>query len=75
MGKLSCGCEISPGSPLPQGMVSAHKIHLTLVFWGMLVLPNASPELKACREALMMARIAYQKALDAAYPSSEGGRG
>lgn len=70
MGNLSCGCAFFPGRPISPDVVKAHKEHtfLALVFWDMLVSPNASPEVKARREALMMARIAYQEALDAAYP-------
>ena len=73
MGKLSCGCTISPGLPLSPDMVKAHREHTfhALFLWDIIVRHGATPEQLAAREALMIARIAYQEALDAAYPEPE----
>lgn len=71
MGKLLCGCEISPGAPLDPEMVKAHKDHtLQVMFlWDIIIRRSATPEQEKARENLMMARLAYQEALDAAYPT------
>jgi len=70
-GSLVCGCEISAGAPIDPEMVKEHKNHtLQVMFlWDLLVRHGATPEQTKARDALMMARIAYQEALDAAYPS------
>ena len=71
MGTLSCGCQISPGLPVSPEVVKAHKEHTLhcLFFWDLLLRPNATPEQREAREKLMEARLAYQEALDVAYPA------
>jgi hypothetical protein len=70
MGKLNCGCEIIPGAPVSKEMVKAHKEHTlhALFLWDIMIRHGATPEQTQAREKLMMARIAYQEALDAVYP-------
>lgn len=73
MGKLSCGCEISPGKPVQPEMVKAHKEHTlhAMFVWDLMLRHDVTSEQQAAREALMIARIAYQEALDVAYPTPE----
>lgn len=70
MRTLNCGCEIAPGAPVSKETVKAHKEHTlhAMFFWDLLVQHAATQEYKQARDKLMMARIAYQEALDAAYP-------
>lgn len=73
MGKLFCGCEISVGAPLDHEMVKAHKEHTlqAMFLWDLIIRHGAIPEQTAAREKLAEARITYQEALDAAYPTSD----
>jgi len=70
MGTLSCGCEIAPGLPVTPEVVKAHKEHTlhALFFWDLLLRHNATPEQQQGRETLMLARMAYQDALDVCFP-------
>lgn len=70
-GSLVCGCEISPGMDISPEVVKAHKEHTfhAMFFWDLVMRRGATPEQVKAREALAEARIAYQEALDAAYPS------
>jgi hypothetical protein len=70
MGKMFCGCEIYPGQPVTPETVKAHKEHTltTMFFWDIIVRHSATPEQQEARDKLMEARIAYQEALDKAYP-------
>ena len=70
MGTLNCGCVIEPGMPVDQETVKAHKEHTlhALFFWDLLVRHDATTEQRQARDKLMIARLAYQEALDAAYP-------
>jgi hypothetical protein len=70
MGKLICGCEITPGEPVTPEMVEAHKEHTLhcMFIWDIMARHNATPKQEQAREKLIEARIAYQEALDAAYP-------
>lgn len=71
MSRLSCGCELAPGMPVIPNIVKAHKEHTfhALFFWDLLVRKNGTPEQQEAREKLAEARIAYQEALDKAYPT------
>ena len=70
MGRLICGCQISPGLSVGPEVVKAHKEHTlhALFFWDLLLRPGPIPEQRQAREKLMEVRIAYQEALDAAFP-------
>ena len=70
MGRLTCGCNIDPGWPVTSEVVKAHKEHTlhALFFWDLILHRNPTKEQQEAREKLQEARIAYQEALDKAYP-------
>jgi hypothetical protein len=56
---------------LPPEMIKDHKNHTlqALFLWDLIIRRDATPDQVKARETLMMARIAYQEALDACYPT------
>ena len=70
---LPCGCPVGPGMLVSEEAVKIHKGHtlLAMVIWDLLIQPGATQEQLQAREKLMVARIAYQEALEVAFPGAE----
>lgn len=70
MGKLSCGCEITPGAPLSAEQLKAHYKHTfeSLVLWD-LILRRPRQEFPLDQEVrLSTARIEMLAAIEERFP-------
>ena len=70
MGTLFCGCVVVAGEKVSPKTVEEHKEHtLKCIFFWDLILPHfRTLETMRAWEKLIEARVAYQEALDLAFP-------
>lgn len=70
---LACGCNFSPGEPIPQATVKAHYEHTmgAMLMWELMRRPGQKQDLS--EESLAFIRIRYIEALERDFPEAKLG--